>query len=312
MKKQILAALVFAMSFTSLAFGDEIDKRFKTARKYLSDNKTEITSNVEEVFTKDYILVVGEGSPKKGSVKGQRRLTAITAAKVVAQRRIAELVEGVAIVSETTVKDSELVSDDIKSAVAGLVKGAAVVVQDWNENSETALVIMKVGTKGSRSVSSALYNKVVELPAVKKESEAPVYTPPAPTTSNAAETSSTAPVKEENSAVYDGLIIDATEQNFQPALINRIFATTGEILYDPAKISQKVLIEQGCGEYTNNTEKAKAALNKRGVSHPLLIKASGIKTKSDLKVSDEDAAKIHAANQSSGFIPKAQIAFVMK
>ena len=38
---------------------------------------------------------------------------------------------------------------------------------------------------------------------------------------------------------YDGLIIDATEQNFRPALINRVFTPKGELLYDPSKISQK-------------------------------------------------------------------------
>ncbi len=47
------------------------------------------------------------------------------------------------------------------------------------------------------------------------------------------------------------------------------------MLYDPAKISQKVLVEQGCGEYTNSVDKARAALRKRGVNNPLVVKASG-------------------------------------
>ena len=65
------------------------------------------------------------------------------------------------------------------------------------------------------------------------------------------------PVKLDES--YDGLIIDATGQNFRPALINRIFAAKGDVLYDPAKVSQKVLVEQGCGEYTNSVNKAKSS-----------------------------------------------------
>jgi len=44
--------------------------------------------------------------PKKGTTGGQKRLTAETAAKVVAQRRLVEMLEGVAVVSETTIKDS--------------------------------------------------------------------------------------------------------------------------------------------------------------------------------------------------------------
>lgn len=317
MKNKVLASVLMIITLSTFAFGEEIDERFKTAQKYLSDNKAEITSNVEDVLTKDYILVVGEGTPKKGTVKGQRRLTAITAAKVVAQRHLAEIISGVAIVSETTVKDSELSSDVIKSAVTGLVKGALVVVQEWNAKEDTALVVLKIGTKGPRSISSTMYEKVLVDPKLKQELEKPAYVPPVTAPSP---TNTQTPVPEQTlasaqkavAAAYDGLIIDATEQNFQPALINRIFTMAGEILYDPAKISQKVLIEQGCGEYTNNIDKAKAALGTRGVSNPLVLKASGTQSKSDLKVNDEDAAKIYSANQSSGFIAKAQVAFVLK
>ena len=47
--------------------------------------------------------------------------------------------------------------------------------------------------------------------------------------------------------------------------MNRVFTKKGDVVYDPSKISQKVLVEQGCGEYTNNVDKAKAALGTRGV-----------------------------------------------
>ncbi|MDD2366140.1 MAG: hypothetical protein PHN84_08255 [Desulfuromonadaceae bacterium] len=323
MKIKFLVTVLMLLIFSTLTFAGEVDDRFKTAQKYLRDNNEEVSTSVEEVFTKDYIIVVGEGSPKKGSVKGQKRLTALTAAKVVAQRHLAEMISGVAIVSETTVQDSELVSDTIKSAVTGLVKGAHIVVQEWNEAEETALVVMKIGTKGPRSISATMYEKILDEPTIKKELNQPVYVPPPveptptkPAPVATAETPKADPTTKQkevvNAAPYDGLIVDATEENFQPALINRIFSMAGEVLYDPAKISQKVLIEQGCGEYTNNIDKAKAALGTRGVSNPLVLKASGIQSKSDLKVSDADAAKIYAANQSTGFIAKAQVAFVLK
>jgi len=111
---------------------------------------------------------------------------------------------------------------------------------------------------------------------------------------------------------YDGLIIDATEQNFRPALINRIFATKGDVLYDPAKVSQKVLVEQGCGEYTNTVNKAKAALETRGVKNPLIVKASGATTVADLQVTDDDAATIYSANRKGNFFSSAKVAFVLK
>lgn len=301
MKRQIVLAVLLMMGFSTLAFGDEVDIRFKQARKYLNDSNMTITVTVEQAYKQDAILVMGEGLPKKGATGGQKRLTAITAAKVVAQRRLAELLEGVAIVSETTVKDSELVSDVIKTAVTGFIKGAQPVMQEWNASEETALVILKVGLSGPKSFAALMYEKILTEPKIKQELEKPVYVPPADVPPPAAA-----------SQGYDGLVIDATDFNFRPALINRIFNAKGEVLYDPAKISQKVLVEQGCGEYTNSVDKGRAALGKRGVKNPLVVKASGTISPSDLQVADSVAVQIFSANQGNGFMADARVAFVLK
>jgi len=302
MKMRTLLAVVAMLSVSSLAFGDEVDSRFQKARRYLDENHLTITTTVAQGFTRDAILVAGEGVGKKGTTGGQKRLTATTAAKVVAQRRLVELLEGVAVVSETTVKDSELASDVIKTAVAGFVKGAQVVLQDWNEADETALVIIKVGMSGPKSFGAVLYDKILSEPKIRKELDKPAYIPPA-------DVPPPAPMA---MGPYDGLIIDATSYSFRPALINRIFNPKGEVLYDPAKISQKVLVEQGCGEYTNSVAKARAALGKRGVKNPLVIKAAGTVSPSDLQVSDDTAVQIFSANQASGFMADARVAFVLK
>ncbi|MDU0459395.1 MAG: hypothetical protein RW306_11775 [Geobacteraceae bacterium] len=298
MKIRIMLAIIMLLGMSGVAFGEEVDERFQKARKYLNDNNAVITSTAEQAYTQEYILMNGEGLPKKGSTGAQRRLTAITSAKVVAQRRLAELLEGVAVVSETTVKDSELASDVIKSAVSGFIKGSQVVVQDWNDREGTALVIIKVGLNGPKGFASAIYEKILSEPKVKQELDKPVYSPPA----------DAAPV----AVAYDGLVIDASDYSFRPALINRIFNAKGEVLYDPAKISQKVLVEQGCGEYTNSVDKARAALGKRGVKNPLVVKASGTVSPSDLQVADDTAVQIFSANQGSGFMADARVAFVLK
>ncbi len=299
MKMRILLAVLALLGLSSMAFADEVDNRFKKARKYLNDTNMTITTTVEQAYVQDAILVMGEGVPKKGVTGAQKRLTAVTAAKVVAQRRLVELLEGVAVVSETTVKDSELASDTIKTAVTGFIKGAQVVMQDWNAQEESALVIIKVGMNGPKGFAAVMYEKILTEPKIKQELDKPVYVPPA-------DVPAAAP------AVYDGLIIDATEYSFRPALINRIFNPKGEVLYDPAKISQKVLVEQGCGEYTNSVDKARAALGKRGVKNPLVVKAAGTVSPSDLQVAEITAAEIFAANQTSGFMADARVAFVLK
>jgi hypothetical protein len=280
-----------------------VDERFQKANQYLHQNHLAPTTSPDQAFMNDYILVVGEGLPLAASKNsGQKRLTAQRAATADAYRKLAELLDGVAIVGETFVKDAELQYDLVKTAVAGFVKGAQIVMQEYNQQEETALVIMKVGLNGPRSFGALMYEKILSEPKIATAMipEKPLYKPE-PTA-----------VPAVTDVVYDGLIIDATDYSFRPALINRIFNPKGEVLYDPSKISQKVLVEQGCGEYTNSVDKAKAALGTRGVKTPLIVKATATVSASDLQVSDADAVNIFAANQKSSFLAGAKVAFVLK
>lgn len=278
---------------------DKISPVFQKANEWLQRNNLSLTTSPEQAFLNDYILVAAEGLPSANArTPAQKRLTAERAATALAYRQLAEILEGVAVVGDTLVKDAELQYDVVRTAVAGFVKGAQIVYKEWNPQEESALVIIKVGMSGPKGFGSLLYEKILGEPKIKKEiiEPQPQFKPK--------------PVTIEEK--YDGLIIDATEVNFRPALINRIFTSKGEIIYDPSKISQKVLVEQGCGEYTNSIEKAKAALEKRGVKNPLIIKASGTINPSDLQVSDEDAVKIYSANQKANFFASAKVAFVLK
>ncbi len=302
MKTRLLLAAMALAGIAGMAQADEVDlKNYRMAREYIKKEKVTVTVTVEQAFAQDAILVVGEGVPKKGTSGAQRRLTAMRAAEVAAQRSLAELLRGVSIVAETTVREAEVDSDIIKSSVSAFIKDFSPVVKDWNEREETALVILKVGVNGPGSFGAMMYEKILNEPKIKEAVEKPAYVPPV-------DVALPPPAPQ----AYDGLIIDATEQPFRPALINRIFNPGGQVLYDPARISQKVLVEQGCGEYTNSVDKARAALGKRGVKNPLVVKASGTVTPSDLQVSNEIAAQIFAANQTSGFMADARVAFVLK
>lgn len=300
MKKLIF--LVLSICFiTTLTFAqeDRVSSTFEKANEWLQKNNLSITTSPEQAFLNDYILVAAEGLPSAtAKTPAQRRLTAERAATVLAYRQLAEILEGVAVVGDTLVRDAELQYDVVRTAVAGFVKGAQIVYKEWNPQQEVALVFVKVGMSGPKGFASLMYEKILGEPKIKKEviEPQPQFKPK--------------PVTVEEK--YDGLIIDATEVNFRPALINRIFTSKGELLYDPSKISQKVLVEQGCGEYTNSIEKAKAALEKRGVKNPLVVKASGTVSPSDVQVSDEDAVKIYSANQKANFFASAKVAFVLK
>ena len=295
--KTILAVFVLLGTVVGSAFGEEIDERYQKGRTYLRDNQVDITTTVEQAFVQDMVLISGEGVPKKGTAGAQKRLTAITAAKTVAQRRLVELLEGVSVVSETRIRDHQRTSEVIRTAVNGFVRGARVVVEDWNEKDESALVILSIGLSGPKGFAALMYSNILNEAGVSKELQRPVYA-----------LSGAAPVIE----AYDGLIIDARDVSFRPALINRIFTAKGEVLYDPSKISQKILVEQGCGEYTTSVDKARAALGKRGVKNPLVVRTSGAFSATDLLVTDVAADQIFSANHDSGFMADARVAFVLK
>lgn len=115
-------------------------------------------------------------------------------------------------------------------------------------------------------------------------------------------------------ADFDGLIIDATKQDFRPAMTPKIFTLKGETIFPPSNINREIAITQGCGVYTHNIDKAKAKLELRGVKNPLIIKAVG--TTSDfprgLLLYDEDAVKLLAADKNTGFLTNAKVAFVVR
>lgn len=305
MKRNVLVALLTVLALAGIALAQQeavpsqADLRFKAANEWLNKNNLSVTTSPEDAFINDYILVMSEGLPSPNAKSpAQKRLTAERAATALAYRQLAEILEGVAVVGDTLVKDAALQYDVVRTAVEGFVKGAKIVYKDYNPQEEVAVVFVKIGMTGPQSFAKVMYEKIFGEPSIKQ-----AIIEPKPTYKH-----KPVPLDEK----YDGLIIDATEQSFRPALINRIFTPKGEVLYDPSKISQKVLVEQGCGEYTNSIEKARAALETRGVKNPLIVKAVGTVSPSDLQVTDDDAVKIFSANQKTNFLAGAKVAFVLK
>ena len=308
MYKKILSILFLTLFLSSFVYAeDEVASTFAKTSEYLKTTNSSLTPTADQGFVNGYLLVKGEGLPSPNSKSpAQKRLTALRAAKVIAYREMAETMKGVAIAGETLVQDMELASDKVRAAVEGMVKGAVVVSEEYNDVEGSAIVLLKIGMNGPGSFSESMYKNIKSDPALSSTiaTPAPKFTP------------SKAEIAEAKPAIvaagYDGLIIDATGQSFRPALINRIFSPTGEVIYDPSKISQKVLVDQGCGEYTNSIDKAKAALGARGVNNPLVVSAASAVGNTDLQVSESDGVNIFAANQKSPFLASAKVAFVVK
>lgn len=305
--KTFITTILLSLTFAIAAHADtiDIDVAFTKTQKYLENKNLSLTGGPGgarddlAAFSQEALVFYGEGVGNPiHKTDAQRGTMAKRAAVVSAQRAIVEYLEGFLLVGVTLVKDAMVQDDVILSTVAGFVKGSQVVANEYNKETDTAIAVIKLGLHGPKGYASSFYEKMSSDPKLKEM----VKTDKKPFQAEAVKLDVT----------YDGMIIDATEQNFRPALINRIFAAKGDVLYDPAKISQKVLVEQGCGEYTNSIDKAKAALSTRGVKNPLIIKASGAISAADLQVSDDDAVTIYSANQKGSFMAAAKVAFVLK
>ncbi|UFS71718.1 hypothetical protein LPW11_05870 [Geomonas sp. RF6] len=312
MKRVVLAAVLIA-AMVQGAVADsgasvQLDETFTKARTWLDQQSLALTGgpsgqDYAMPFEQDAILFYGEavGNPE-ARTPAQRELGAKRTAEVMAQRSVLEYLNGFAVVGDTLVKDSMQQYDVVRSAVAGTVKGAQVVYKEYSPEKDMAVAIVKLGMHGPKGFATSIYEKIFRDPQLKKKLTE-LNDKPALRYRHKAENLP---------ELYDGLVVDATEQNFKPALINRIFSSKGELLYDPSKVSQKILVDQGCGEYTSSVEKAKEALSGRGVKNPLVVKATGSLNNADLQLAEGDAVKVYSANQKNDFFAGARVAFVLK
>ena len=245
----------------------------------------------DDVFESGYIQVVGV------SADGQNRYAALRAAEVIAQRELLETLLGLTLYGETTIKEGMMHSDLIKTNVKGVLRGAVTCGKKYYPAEGYAEVCKRIYLKGRYGLYS------IFLPLIKDEripvDKLPDYKP-------------SLAVKKKTEVVYDGLIVDVGSYPFRPAIVNRIITENNEIIFDPSKVANDILIERGCGGFTKDIAKAKALLSKWGTKRPLIVKAVGVYKGTDVKVSKEDALRIYRSNEETNFLAEAKVVFVVR
>lgn len=273
--------------------------RYPDTVEWLKRNNLYIAQQPADALRYGYVLAIGEGLPSLNArTPAEKRLTAESAANVIASRNLVEQLSGFTITGERVVRDKRELQDIVRKTSSGFVKGAEEVHREYNEQEETAVVIIKVGMGGPNGYATRIYERVLGDPRLKADLMG--------------NTRDYRPGIVPADGTYDSLIVDATGQPFKPALINRVLNEKGEVLYDPSKIKREVITKIGCGEYTNTVEKAREALALRGAKNPLVVKAAGTVNRTDIAVFPEDALKIFSANQKAGFFAEALVAFVLR
>lgn len=259
----------------------------------------ETVADVDEAFQVGYFQVTGI------SESGQSRYAAVRAATVLAQRDLLERFQGVRIQGETTISDGMLQSDVIRTKIKGFLRGAANCGQKYDKFEKFATVCLRLNLNGKGGIYESIYPTMRKENVIYGLDEQPTEsapTPPPPST-----TISVADLIANN----DGVIIELSGLVFKPAIVNRILNEKGDILFDPSKVINSILVERGTGGFTSQLGKAKGLLASWGSTNPIIIKAVETRKGTDVVISSADATKIFASDQKTSFLSQAKVVFVI-
>lgn len=264
-----------------------------------------IGSNGNINWSAGYIEAVGIGAPPERFIgKIQARPMALRAAEIVAKRNLLEITKGVRIDSTTLVKDFAIESDVINSQVEGMVKGAQVVKQDYmSDGSVEVTVRMPL----SGNFLEAIMPKILEKKPIDRsytaEPRKPAVAPQAPA---APPTPAGTP-----GPVYTGMVVDARGMQTRPAMSPKILDENGQEIYGSVIVDREYAVQQGMSGYARDLTSAQN--NARVTNNPLTIK--GLKTqgpgKSDIIISNADAAALRSAADNLAFMKKCRVMIVL-
>ncbi len=261
-------------------------------------------------WTKGMIKAIGIGVPSRHArTEAQGKAMARRAAIVDGQRNLAEIIKGVQVDSETTVKNMEVESDVVRTKVSAFIKGAQVL--DVKEKADGSVeVTMGVPMYGEDSLGSIVYEE--EFKGAPAECETPAVE--APKTEEPAATEKPCAMVPEVTESYTGLIVDCVGLKVYSAMSPRLIDEEGTDIYGKMKVSPKFALNVGIVGYWHSVEEAKKDTARVG-NNPLIIKATGKKGEGFFAVNPviktTDGLKVVTANQTSHFLNECKVLFAI-
>jgi len=273
-----------------------------------------IGNNGNVNWSAGYIEAVGIGAPPPRAIgKPEARPLALRAAELDAKRNLLEITKGVRIDSTTVVKDFTVESDIINSQVEGFIKGAQVVKKDLMSDG-TVEVTVRMPLFGDFSriiVPKILERKADATPPVLAPS--PVVAPPPaiapPVVPPAAPAAPSTPVP--TGPVYTGLVVDARGIQTRPAMAPKILDENGQEVYGSMNVDKEYAVQQGISGYARDLTAAQS--NSRVTNNPLTVKGLKVQGqgRSDIVISNADAASIRSAADNLTFMKKCRVMIVL-
>lgn len=235
------------------------------------------------------IVADGYGAPPDNMATPRGQLMARRAAIVDAYRNLVTEVNGVQVDADTTVANSATSNDIIHTHVAGVIKGAKVV---------------------SENFADGMYRVTVSLPVFGEQSLAaavlPVNTTVAPFASPSTFTPAVQPASQPVVGKYTGVVVDCRGLGLSTAMSPVIKAANGQPVYGYKNLDSQFVIKNGMAGYSNTVDDG---VNRAG-ANPLILKAVSVDNGVNPVISDADAAKLLSENQATRFLDATAVVFV--
>jgi hypothetical protein len=265
----------------------------KSARidEFLKSERLKLTVKSEDALVNGYILVVAQG-------KGRTQAQARTAAHAVAVGMVANILADLPVAENTLLKTVQRdYSDTISVTISGHIRGVQRLETDFNAEEKIAYELARLGISASGQLIAALHGELAAQPDTRKAlfGQRLLYTLPA----------GIPPVES------DGLIVEVGGTGFKPAVVNRIFVSTGELVFDPCAGDKNAIVETTPPLFSGSLEAARGILEKRGLLNLLTVKAEALSNGSDLTVTSDDAAKILAGETAMKMLTRRNVVYVL-
>jgi hypothetical protein len=262
-------------------------------------------------WTDGVITVTGTGiMPDTGS-QAQKRMLGYRAAIADAYRKLAEAVDGVRVDATTTVSNYVTASDDVRTQVSGLIKGAQAgkTVYKTDGSVEVTLTLDLHGK--NRSLASIVV-PAQAVPPASVPAKQPVVQPAATTASPAPAGPAPivpTPVTED----YTGVIIDARGLSAEPAMSPALLDENGTELYlADIPADPNAVIERGIASYAKSVDEAKTLTSRIG-KKPLVLKAKAVRgsQRANIVLDRAAAGLLLGADQRKAFLNSFNVVIVL-
>lgn len=236
------------------------------------------------------IQATGIGAPNPNVPMAAQRAGAIRAAELDALRQMLETVKGMSITSETTVRNAMVENDVIQTGVSGAVK-------NFKKTDIRYLSDGSVEVDVEIPLSGILLNQLLPQNTGTQQPGNFEY--------------NEQPQSSFTGGVVTGLIIDARGLGLRPALAPKIIDENGNEVYGTGYVSRDYAVQIGVVGYEKDITRAQS--NDRVKGSPAIVKALRVEgtNKTDVIISNSDAASIQYAAKNQNFMEQCKVMFIL-